>query len=138
VCVCGTHEASFSFRHLLITVVLAAEVIMYRKLKGCDLMGTAAGFHHVVRNIEQNLYWEMILGWLNLTAFVLGSGMVQMGNAEELQMGNLKGRDHLGAKLIIGSKKGREILDHIRLANNRRVSIKRWNFFLSLCLCDFL
>lgn len=90
---------------MLITVVLAAEVIINRKLKGCDLMGTAAGSHHVVLNIEQNLYWEMISGWLNLTAFVLGSGTVQMRNVEELQMGNLKGRHHLGEKLFIGSKK---------------------------------
>ena len=69
---------------------------MYLKLKGCDLMRTAVGSHHVVRNIEQNLYWEMILGWLNLTEFVLGSSVVQMRTAEGLQLGNLKGRDHLG------------------------------------------
>jgi len=54
-------------------------------------MRTAVGSHNVVRNIEQNLYWEMILGWLNLTEFVLGNSMVQMRTAEGLQLGNLKG-----------------------------------------------
>jgi hypothetical protein len=85
---------------LLITVVLAAEVNMYLNLKGCDLMRTAAGSHHVFRNIEQNLFWEMILGWLNLTALILSSSMVQMRNAEGLHLGNLKVRDHLGDKNI--------------------------------------
>jgi len=85
---------------LLITVVLAAEVSMYLKLKGCDLLGTAGSSHHVVRNIEQNLYWEMILGWLNLTALVLCNSVVQMRNAEGLHLGNLKGRGHLGDKNI--------------------------------------
>jgi len=63
-------------------------------------MRTAAASHHVARNIEQNLYWEMILGWLNLTALVLGSSMVQTRNAEGLHMGNPEGRDHLGDKNI--------------------------------------
>jgi len=63
-------------------------------------MGTAAGSRHVVRNIEQNLYWEMILGWLNLTAFVLGSSMVEMRNAEGLQMGGSERKRPFGRKTI--------------------------------------
>ena len=54
------------------------------------MMRTAAGSRHVLRNIEQNLYWEMILGWLNLTAHVLHSSLAQMRNAEGLRLGNLK------------------------------------------------
>jgi hypothetical protein len=44
-------------------------------------MRTATGAHHAVHIMEHNMYWEVALGWLNLTALILGSSMVEMRNA---------------------------------------------------------
>jgi hypothetical protein len=62
--------------------VLVAEVSMYLNLMGRELSRTLADSHHAVHNIERNIYWKMILGWLKLAALIFGTNMVEMRNAE--------------------------------------------------------
>jgi len=64
-----------------------------------------------------------------------------MRNAEGLQLGNLKRRDHMGEKILIGSKKAeKQWTAFHELTSVIWVPIKRWPIFLSVCVtfCDLI